>query len=234
MGRLRSWRVAVGAQRDGRGSRPRSRRVHGSAPAPRRRAATSCRHRSGRSRAACAPSRTPAARSHRPGRRKPLEPVIAVDLEHAPESGQMSGRTRALAVLGIHVGGGRVRRAAPGPVIDRVAPQPSRLGPAAPRIEHRQGRVVGEQLVGRQHRAEHQVVQRRQPPAGPAHPIAERRAVQGHALPRQHLRLPIQRQGVAELADHHMRQQRLGGHAAIDGSLRRRGDDDGALAGRQA
>ena len=83
----------------------------------------------------------------------------------------------------------------------------------------------------RQHRADHQVVQRRQPPAGAADPVAQRRAIQRDALARQHLRLPIQRQRVAELADQHMRHQRLGGHAAVDRPLRRRGDHHGALAG---
>ena len=162
---------------------------------------------------------------------QPLEPGISVDLENAVEPGQVSGGTGALAVLGIHVGCRGVRRAAPGPVIDRVAPKASCLGPAATGIEHRQRRVVGEQLGGRQHRADHQVVERRQPPAGPPDPVAQRRAIQRHALPRQHLRLAIQRQRVAELAHHHMRHQRFGGHAAIDRPLRRRGDHHGPLAG---
>ncbi len=48
----------------------------------------------------------------------------------------------------------------------------------------------------------------------------KRRAVQRDALARQHLRLPIQRQGIAELADHHMHDQRFGRHAAIDRPLR--------------
>src|SRR6185437_11063492 len=45
----------------------------------------------------------------------PLEPVISVDLEHTLEPRQVPRRARGLAVLGIHVGSGRVRRAAPGP-----------------------------------------------------------------------------------------------------------------------
>ena len=103
---------------------------------------------------------------------QPLESGIAIDLKHAAERSQVRGRVRALAVLGVDVGGDRMTGAAPRPVIDRVAPQPSRLGPAAAGIEHRQRGVVGEQLGARQRGAEHQVIKRRQPPAGAPHPIA--------------------------------------------------------------
>jgi hypothetical protein len=68
----------------------------------------------------------------------------------------------------------------------------------------------------RQHRAEHQIVERRQPPAGAAHPVAQRRSVQRDALALQHLGLPIKRQRIAELADQHMHDQRLGRHATVD------------------
>jgi hypothetical protein len=153
---------------------------------------------------------------------QPLEPGIAIDLEHAAEVGQVSGGTRTLAVLGIHVGCRRARWSTPRTIIDGVAPQPSCLGPTAAGIEHRQRGVVGEQLGGRQHRADNQVVYRCQPPAGASNPVAQRRAIQRDTLAAQHLRLPIQRQGIAILADHHVRDQRLGGHAAIDWTIRRR------------
>ena len=39
---------------------------------------------------------------------------------------------------------------------------------------------------------------------------------------------------IAVFADKHLRQQRLGGHAAVDGTLRRRRLDDSALAGTAA
>jgi hypothetical protein len=50
-------------------------------------------------------------------------------------------------------------------------------------------------------------------------------------LPGQHLGLPIQRQRVRELADHPMRDQRLGRHAAIDGTIGCRCHHHRALAG---
>ena len=121
-------------------------------------------------------------------------------------------------------------RTAPRPVIDRIAPEAAGLGPAAAGVEHRQRGVVGKHLGRGQHRADHQIVERRQPPAGAAHPVAQRRAVERDALPRQHLRLPIQRQGIAELADHHVHDQRFGRHAAVDRPLRRRRHHHGTLA----
>ena len=161
---------------------------------------------------------------------QPLEPVIAVHLEHAAEAGQVFGRSRVLAVLGIHISCRWGRRAAPGSLVDRVAPKVAGLRPAATGIEHRQRRVIGKQFARRQHRVEHQFVEWRQPPAGAPNPIAQRRAIQRNALPRQHLRLAVERQGIAELADHHVHHQRLSGHAAINGPLRRRGDHHGPLA----
>ena len=112
--------------------------------------------------------------------------------------------------------------AAPGPIVDRITPQPPLLGPATTGIEHRQRRIIGEQLGRGQYRADDQLIQRRQPPAGPAHPVAQRGSVQRHPLACQHLRLAIQRKTIAELAHHHMHDQRLGRHAAIDRPLWRR------------
>jgi len=125
--------------------------------------------------------------------RQPLEPGIAVDLQHAREASQVHGGALPLPVFGIDIGGRRMRRTAPRPVVDGIAPQPAGLGPAPTRVEHRQCRVVGEQFLRRQHRAEHQLVERRQPPAGAANPIAQRRAINRDPLPRQHLRLPVER-----------------------------------------
>ena len=89
-------------------------------------AASSSSHGTRRVAAACGPSRTSAAQSRRRDPRPTaLEPGIPTDLEHATEAGQVSGRTRPLAVLGIHVSCRRVRRSASGTVIDGVAPSNS-------------------------------------------------------------------------------------------------------------
>ena len=133
--------------------------------------------------------------------RQSLEPVVAVDLQYAAEASQMMSGPDIPAVLSVDIGGNRVGRPRPRPIINRVTPDPSGLGPAAARIEHRQGGIIGKPLRRRQRGAEHQLIQRRQPPAGAAHPVAQRRAVQRDALACQHLRLPIQRQTIAVLAD---------------------------------
>lgn len=77
---------------------------------------------------------------------EPLEAIITVDLKHTAERGQVLGRAAALAVLGVDIGGNRVGGSGPRPVVDCIAPQPSGLGPAATRIEHGQGRIIGKQL----------------------------------------------------------------------------------------
>ena len=137
----------------------------------------------------------------------------------------------APAILGVDIGGRRMRGSGPRPVIDRVAPEPPGLGLASAGLEHRQRRLVGEHLVRRQHRAEHQLIERRQPPARTSHPGTQRRTIQRDALALEHLRLAVERQRITELADHHMRDQRFRRHAAIDRPLRRRRLHHGALAG---
>jgi hypothetical protein len=176
----------------------------------------------------------PAEREHHrgvcAGFSKFLEPIIAVDLQHAPERGQVSGRACIFTIVRVDVSRYRVARAAPRAIIDGVAPQPARLCPSAAGIEHRQRGVVGEHLRRGQYRAEHEVIQRCQPPAGPSDPIRQGRAIQLDALPFQHLHLPVERKGVGEFADHHVSDQRLGRHAAIDRPVGRRSHDDGIFA----
>jgi hypothetical protein len=139
---------------------------------------------------------------------QPLEPGIAIDLQHAAECRQMRGGPDTFAILGVDIGRHRVTWAAPWPVIDRIAPEPPGLGTAAAGVEGWQCGVVGKQLGRGQCCADQQVIERGQPPAGPANPSdvyvrPERRAVEGDALPRQHLALAVQRQAVAELAHQH-------------------------------
>ena len=106
--------------------------------------------------------------------------------------------------------------AAAGPVVAHVDPQPPRLGPPAPGIEHRHRRVVGVHLGRRPARSG-----RARPPAGrassspwPTQP-AMRRAIDVHAVARVDAALPVQRQVVAVLGHQHVRQQRRPGQAAL-------------------
>jgi hypothetical protein len=116
---------------------------------------------------------------------------VAIDLEETTEPLQMGRRMLALTVLAIDIGSGRVSRSTPGPVVDGVAPQSSGFGASPTRIKHRQRGVVREYLGRGQHGAQHQFVQRRQPPAGAAHPGTQRGAIQRDTLAGKDLRLAI-------------------------------------------
>ena len=142
----------------------------------------------------------------------------------------MPRRALAFAVLGVDVDGHRVARPAPGAVIDGIAPEPPSLGPTATRFQHRQRGVVGEHFGRRQHGADQQIVERLQPPAGASHPVGQRRTIERDALSREDLHLAIKRLRVGELADHHVRDQCLGGHPAIDRPVRRGRDHHDILA----
>ena len=172
--------------------------------------------------------------ARRPVRQQALEAAIAVHLQHALELGQVGGRVLALAVLGVEVDHRRRGAAVPGPVVDRIAPQAPGLGPAPAGVEHRQRRVVGED-PGRAHDVPaQQAPQRLQPPAGPADPVAQGRAVELDPLPGEDLRLAVERQEIGVLGHQHVREQRLGRHPAGDRPLRCGGLHHRLLAGPAA
>ena len=75
---------------------------------------------------------------------------MAVDLKHATEGAQVGGGADGLAVFCIDIGRERMTQPPPGPAVNRIAPQPSDPGPAAPGIEHWQGGIVDKQLRCRQ------------------------------------------------------------------------------------
>ena len=79
-----------------------------------------------------------------------------------------------------------------------------------------------------------QAPQRLQPPAGPAHPVAQRGAVELDPLPGEDRCLAIERQEIGVLGHQHMRQQGLGGHPAGDRPLRCWGLHHRLLAGPAA
>jgi hypothetical protein len=75
------------------------------------------------------------------------EPGIAINLQRAFERRQVLGRMRTSAVLGVDVGGRRMSGSDPRTIIDSIAPEPPGLGLSPAGIEHRQCRLIGEQLV---------------------------------------------------------------------------------------
>ena len=82
-----------------------------------------------------------------PPDRQLLEPGISVDLQNAAEAVQMRRRPFGLAVRAVEVDGGRRVRPVPGAIVAHIDPEPPGLGPAAAGIEHRDRRIVGEQLA---------------------------------------------------------------------------------------
>jgi hypothetical protein len=135
-----------------------------------------------------------------------------------------------LAVLAVDIGGNRVTGSLPRAVVDCIAPQPSGFGAAIAGIEHRQCRVVGKHFGRRQNGAQHQFVQRGEPPAGTTNPVAQCGTIQRDALAGKDLRLAIQRKVVTVLADQHLRHQRLGRHAAVYRTVGCGGLDDSIFA----
>jgi hypothetical protein len=187
-----------GARTAGRGSRPRSHRAGRSERVPQRRAATwstrgtrrsaSCNAPNRKSARSCCCGASPERRtqcSHRPAACRGSPPDVRRDARPRPSPGQ------ALTVLAIDISSGRMSRPTPGPVVDRVAPQASGLGASPTGIKHRQRGVVSEYLGRGQHGAQHQLVQRRQPPAGTAHPGAQGGTIQCDTLAGKDLGLTI-------------------------------------------
>ena len=101
------------------------------------------------------------------------KPGISINLQQATEALQMTDRVVRPAILAVEIGRRRMARPAPRPVVHRIAPQPSGLGPPTTGIEHRQGRIIGKHLGRGQHRAQQHLMQRRQPPAGSAPPCQQ-------------------------------------------------------------
>jgi hypothetical protein len=72
---------------------------------------------------------------------------VAVHLQHALDAGEVRGGALGLAVGRRDADDPRRIGTAPGPIVANVGPQLPGLGPAAPRIQHRGGRLVGEELT---------------------------------------------------------------------------------------
>ncbi len=138
---------------------------------------------------------------------EPIEAGITVDLNDALELGQMRSGTLGLAIGTVEIDRRRRIGSIPGPVIAGVDPEPAGLGAAAAGIEHRDRRVVGEQLLRGEDVLGEPRLQRLQPPAGAANPVREGRAIELDALPGEDLALPVERKVIAVFGDQHMGEQ---------------------------
>lgn len=138
-----------------------------------------------------------------------LEPGIAIDVEHACKVLEMRDRTLGIPVRREQIDGSRRGWTAPPALLAGVDPQMPGLGLAASRIEHRNRRVVGEQMVAVEHVGGEPFMQRFEPPARTADPSGQRRTRQIDAVAREDLRLPVKRRVIAVFADQHLREQWL-------------------------
>jgi hypothetical protein len=77
---------------------------------------------------------------------QPFKAGVTVHLQNAMESFQMSGRPLALAVGTVEVDGGRRIGPVPASLLARIDPEAARLGPPSTGIEHRNRRIVREDL----------------------------------------------------------------------------------------
>jgi len=140
-----------------------------------------------------------------------LEPGIAIDMQDAAIAGKMGLRPFGLAI-GFVKADRRWRFAArPAPLIAYVDPEVPGFRTATPRVEHRDRRVIGEQMIGVEDMASEAVVQGIEPPAGPADPSSQGRTLQIHAVAHKDPRLAVKWKMIGIFADKHMSEQRRGG-----------------------
>ena len=167
----------------------------------------------------------------RPGARQTMIASVAVDLKDAVESFENPLGVLAAASRRVMIDHDRRIGAAMAAVVAQNGPQIAGLRPAAAGIEHRRPRLVHEQAAGQLHQRAHALDERREVEGDRSHPIGQNGAVEHDAVPREDLRLAVERHVLAELRDRHLRQQRLGRDAALDQmrGRRRLGDARAAL-----
>src|SRR5207244_12670115 len=93
------------------------------------------------------------------------------------------------------------------PIVPNVHPQPSGLGLAAPWIQYRHRGVVAVDLAGRSYVPPYSIDQWLDQVVDSSVPAGHGGAIQINALARVHLRLPVKRQVIDELAHDNVPQQ---------------------------
>ena len=112
-----------------------------------------------------------------------------------------------------------------------MRPELTDLGAPASRIEHRHRRLVAEQPLKSMHGPQLQIVEAFGHPCRAPHPARQRLTVHDDAVPRQDLRLTIERRLPSVLGRSDVSDQRRRRHASLDEPRRRLGLDDRTLAG---
>ncbi len=116
-------------------------------------------------------------------------------------------------------------------VVAGVGPEPGGLGPARPRRERRQRRLIRKHALAGPDEVEDALGERLQVEADLAHPARHHRAADVDAVAGVDALLAVERQTVGILGDRDMSEQPLGGKSALDQPRRRFGLDDALAAG---
>src|SRR5689334_17213926 len=127
----------------------------------------------------------------------------------------MGCRMLATAIGAVEVDRRRRRGTAERAVVADIDPQSSGPGAAKARLQHRDRRVVGVDLLGGEDVIADAVDDRLQQPDRLADPIAQGRAVEVEAVAGTDLALPVQRQMIAIFRDQQMRQHAGGGATGV-------------------
>src|SRR5215467_5371760 len=141
---------------------------------------------------------------HRAARGQPLEPGIAIDLQDARKAAEVRGRSLSLAIRAVEVDSRRRLWAGPRPIVSRIDPQPACLGPTTAGVEHRDRRIIGEELGGGEEVCREPGMQRLQPPAGAAESVRQCRAVELDVVASEDPGLTIEWHVIAVLTDQNL------------------------------
>src|SRR6516165_11851390 len=158
---------------------------------------------------------------HRAARGQALEPGIAIDLQDARKAAEVRRRSLSLAIRAVEVYSRRRLWTGPRPIVARIGPQPACLGPTTAGVEHRDRRIVGEELGGGEDVCREPGMQWLQPPAGAADPVRQCRTVELDAVASEDPGLTIERHVIAVLADQNLCNEAGRRHAFGDEALGR-------------
>jgi len=129
-------------------------------------------------------------------------------------------RLLGLSIGRIEIGDAGRLAPTPGTIVAGICEQLTRLGASAARIEHRRGRLVGEELVGCLQPLEQTLMDRPKQEGRLADPVGERRSIQVHALAGIDLGLAVERKVIGIFRHQHMRHRRFGRDATLDEARR--------------
>ena len=148
--------------------------------------------------------------------------VIAVHLDGATVTGELSTRLIVPASARMDVDDGRMRWTQPWPVIAGMRPELGDTYPSSSFLQNRHAGLVAEDPGLSVDIGQQALVERAHPPGDLAHPAACGRTIEDNALAGQHLDLAIERDRPGKARGGDPGQRRGRDHRAGDRALRRR------------